>query len=74
MRLVHYEPTCAGAPLTLPAVPPLLRFFCFPKVRQLSVWLKWQAEHSMERVEERWWWLVGGIFLSRDEGRLLVNP
>lgn len=42
---------CRPAPHSPPAVPPSLSCgsFVSPKVRQLSVWLKWQTERSMVR-------------------------
>lgn len=45
---------CCPAPHSPPAVPPLsCGSFVSNKVRQVSVWLKWQTEHSMVRVGKK---------------------
>lgn len=57
--VVHYDllifemnrPVLLSRPLFSACCSPLsCGSFVSPKVRQLSVWLKWQTEHSMVRV------------------------
>lgn len=53
------EPTCA-VPSRPSFSPHSCGSFVSPKVRQLSVWLKWHILSAAWREWWRWWCLVGG--------------